>query len=104
MTGFISIYKRIVDECGIDITSYDLSDIDLVITLLDDIANFYSKEIAELKGSRLFERFPDYERLQYLEGNYEKASKARIEIVSNKSNFIINEPKMDGDLFLSLDM
>ena len=36
----ISIYKRIIDECGIDITSYDLSDIDLVITLLDDIANF----------------------------------------------------------------
>ncbi|WP_255464485.1 ATP-dependent DNA helicase [Nitrosopumilus sp. b1] len=100
----INIYKRIIDECGLDITTYDLSDIDLVITLLDDIASHYAKEIAELKGSRLFERFPDYDRLQYLEGNYDRATKARIEILSDKENFIINEPKMDGDLFLSLDV
>src|SRR5579885_3088484 len=41
----VDIYNVYITECGIDIKSYSLDDIELVIQLLDDIARSYAKQI-----------------------------------------------------------
>ena len=39
----IDISEKYVTECGIPIESYDLSDIKIIIRLLDDMADFYAR-------------------------------------------------------------
>lgn len=100
----IDIYRKNVEECGINIESYDLSDIDMIIKLLDDMAEYYARQEKELRESPSFQTNPNYEQLKNLEKNYDRFAKARVEIVSNKENFIINDPQKEGGNFKSISI
>lgn len=100
----INIHKKNVEECGITIKSYDLSNIELIIQLLDDMAEYYARQERDLRENRSFQENPNYEYLKNLERNYDRFSKARIEIVSDKENFIINDPINDGGKFKSISI
>ncbi len=91
----IDIYNTHITECGIDIKSYSLDDVDLVIQLLDDLSKSYSKQIKDLEESRTFQINPDYISLARLESRYERMSNAKVELESNKENFVINDPYFD---------
>lgn len=93
----IDIYKKQLEECGIDISHYDFSDIDSMIQLTDNMAEFYARRQKELEQSRAFQENPDYDLISRLERRYEKVSQARIDMVSDKENFVVNDPEKDLD-------
>jgi len=92
----IDIYNRNLEECGINAKSYDLTNIDLIISLLDDLATSYARQIREITETRSFQMNPDYMLLSRLEERYRKVSDARVEILSGKDNFVISEPRTDN--------
>jgi len=98
----IEIIKKHVDECGIKIESYDLSDVEMIIRLLDDMAEFYAREVRETRESRAYQENPDYGRISRLDRSYERFARARAEISSDPENFIINEPVLDNKKFKSV--
>jgi len=98
----IEIIRKHVDECGIKIESYDLSDVEMVIRLLDDMAEFYAREAREMREGRAYQENPDYGRISRLDRSYERVAGARAEISSNPENFIINEPGLEGKEFKSV--
>jgi len=98
----IEIIKKHVDECGLKIESYDLSDVEVIIGLLDDMAEFYAREIREIRESRAYRENPDYGRISRLNRSYEMFARARIELLSNPENFIINEPGLEDEKFKSV--
>ena len=91
----VDIYNGQIQECEIDIKSYSLNDMEHVILLLDDLAKSYSKQIKGLQESRSFQTNPDYMLLAKLESRYEKMANARVELESNKENFVLNDPYFD---------
>ena len=91
----IDIYNGYLQECGIDIKSYSFDDMELVIQLLDDLVRSYSKRIKDLHESRSFQANPDYMLLAKLEARYERLANAHAELVSNKDDFVINNPYID---------
>ncbi|MGI0072705.1 MAG: helicase C-terminal domain-containing protein [Nitrosotalea sp.] len=91
----IDIYNGYLQECGIDIKACSLDDMELVIQLLDDLARSYSRQIKDLHESRSFLVNPDYMLLAKLEARYEWMANAHSELVSNKDNFVINDPYID---------
>ncbi|MGI0087014.1 MAG: helicase C-terminal domain-containing protein [Nitrosotalea sp.] len=91
----VDIFNGHIQECGIDIKSYALNDMELVILLLDDLAKSYSKQIKDLQESRSFQTNPDYMLLAKLESRYEKMANAHAELESNKENFVLNDPYFD---------
>jgi len=100
----IDITKKYVTECGISIDSYDLSDIKMIIRLLDDMVDFYAREEKEYRESRAFELKPDYEKINRLDRNFQRFMKAKNEIESKPENFIINKPFLDGEKFRSISI
>lgn len=60
----IEIIKKHVDECGIRIKSYDLSDIEMITQLLHNLAEFYAREVKEIRESRAYQENPDYNRIR----------------------------------------
>ena len=100
----IKIIKKTIDECGIRIESYDLSDIEMIIQLLHDISEFYASEVKEIRESRAYQENPDYSRISKLDGNYERFARSRIELASDPENFIINEPDYEKDKFQSISI
>ena len=91
----VDIYNGYLSECGIDPNTYDLTDMGMIIQLLDDLARSYSKQILDLQESRSFMLNPDYVLLSKLESRYEKMANSHAEIFSNKNNFVINDPFKD---------
>lgn len=101
----IDIYRSTVEDCGIDVESYDLQDIDSIVTLSDVIAEHYAKRLRELEGDKVFAQNPDHALVSRLESRFKRASQARIEIISNKENFVINNPEKDsGGRFRSVSV
>jgi len=100
----IEIIQKHVDECGIKIENYDLSDINLIIKLLDDMAEFYARKLKEIRESRAFQENPNYNQIIRLDRNYARFLKARIEIESNPENFIINESIFEKGKFKSISI
>lgn len=93
----IDIFNTHMRECSLDIKSYSLDDIQSIITLLDDLATEYSAQIRNLQESRSFQINPDYVHLAKLESRYERMANARVEIESNRDNFVINSPYFDQE-------
>lgn len=91
----VDIYNGYLSECGIDASKYELDDIDLVVQLLGDLARSYSKQLKDLQESRSFMLNPDYMLLAKLENRYERMANAHAEILSNKDNFVVNQPFKD---------
>ena len=98
----IEIIKKHIDECGIRIESYDLSDIKMIIQLIRDIAEFYARKVKEVRESRAYRENPDYNRIRKLDDNYERFARVRSEISSDLGNFIINEPEYKKEEFKSI--
>ena len=91
----IDIYNGIIEECGLNLESYDLTDIDSIISLTDNIAEYYARRLKDLENSRSFAENPDFEMLSRLESRFKRTSQARIEMIEDKENFVINRPETD---------
>ena len=92
--GF-DIFAGQVDECNLNSEKYDFTDLDSMIKLTDDISYSYAKKIKDIKESIAFQNNPDYELISKLERRYDRAAQAKIDIVSDKDNFIVNDPIRD---------
>ena len=93
----IDIFNGQIEECGLSSEKYNFSDLDSMIKLTDDIAYSYAKKIKEIKESTSFQRDPDFELILRMERRYDKAAQAKIDILADKDNFIVNEPVRDYD-------
>jgi ATP-dependent DNA helicase DinG len=100
----IEIIKKHIDACRIKIKSYDLTDIDMIIKLLGDIAEFYGQKVKEIRESKAYQENPDYNAVSKLYDNFERFARARTEIASDPENFIINEPVFEKEKFKSITM
>ena len=92
--GF-DIFAGQVDECNLNPEKYDFTDLDSMIKLTDDIAYSYADKIKNIKESPVFQNNPDYELISKLERRYDKAAQAKIDIISDKDNFVVNDPIRD---------
>jgi ATP-dependent DNA helicase DinG len=92
--GF-DIFSGQVDECNLNSEKYDFSDLDSMIKLNDDMAYSYAKKIKDIKESAAFQNNPDYELITGLERRYDRSKQAKIDITSDKDNFIVNDPVKD---------
>lgn len=92
--GF-DIFGGQLEECNLKTERYDFADLDSMLKLADDIAYSYANKIQEIKGSREFQRNPDYEFVSKLERRYDRAAQAKIDILEDKENFVVNEPSKD---------
>lgn len=92
--GF-DIFSGQVAECNIDTDRYNFTDLDSMIQLTDDIAFSYASKIKQIKDSPAFQNNPDFELITRLERRYDRAAQAKIDITSDKDNFIVNDPLKD---------
>ena len=92
--GF-DIFSGQVDECNLNSEKYDFTDLDSMVQLTDDMAFSYAKKIKDIKESAAFQNNPDYELLTRLERRYDRAAQAKIDIISDKDNFVVNDPIRD---------
>ena len=92
--GF-DIFSGQIEECNLNPERYDFGDIDSMIQLTDDIAYSYAKKIKEIKNTDEHQNNPDYELITRLERRYDKAAQAKIDILDDKSNFVVNDPVKD---------
>lgn len=92
--GF-DIFSGQVDECNLNTEKYDFTDLDSMIKLTDDMAYSYAKKIKDIKESTAFQNEPDYELISGLERRYDKSAQAKIDIMSDKDNFVVNDPVKD---------
>ena len=92
--GF-DIFAGQVAECNLNSEKYDFTDLDSMIKLTDDMAFSYAKQIKDIKDSTIFQNNPDFELITRLERRYDKSAQAKIDIMGDKDNFIVNEPMKD---------
>lgn len=92
--GF-DIFSGQVEECSLNATKYDFTDLDSMIQLIDDIAYSYAKKIKDIKESDSYQKEPDYESVTRLERRYDRAAQAKIDILTDKDNFVVNDPVQD---------
>jgi len=92
--GF-DIFSGQVDECNLNSEKYDFRDLDSVIQLTDDMAFSYAKKIKDIKEGSAFQKDPDYELIAGLERRYDRTAQAKIDILSDKDNFVVNDPIKD---------
>ena len=90
----INIYKGVLDECEINIDSYDLTDIDSIISLSDAMADYYAKRLRDLEDNASTQD-PDGKLETRLESRYQRATRDRIAMLENKKNFVISKPETD---------
>ncbi len=92
----IDIRRGELDECGMTVDAYDLSDISSIIDMADGLATHYARALKDLESSRAFALKPDHEAYARLESRYKRASQARVEMTSDPKNFVINRPDTDA--------
>lgn len=92
--GF-DIFSGQINECNLNYEKYDFTDLDSMIKLTDDIAFSYAKQIKDIKESTAFQNNPDYELITKLERRYDRAAQAKIDIISDKDNFVVSDPIKD---------
>jgi Rad3-related DNA helicase len=92
--GF-DIFAGQVTECNLNSEKYDFTDLDSMIKLTDDMAFSYAKQIKDIKESAAFQNNPDFELITRLERRYDKSAQAKIDIMGDKDNFIVNDPLKD---------
>ncbi len=100
----IEVLKKHVKESKTRISEYDLSDIDKVIRLMDDIARYYGQRAREIRESSTYQNNPNYNLIYKLDSDSERFARARQEIASDPENFIINDPITEKKEFKSLSI
>ena len=58
------------------------------------ILHTHMQQIKDIKA-KYFQNNPDYELITKLERRYDKAAQAKIDISSDKDNFVVNDPVKD---------
>ena len=89
----IRITKRQLDECKIDVTRYNLQDIEVILELLDSMRRTYAELLRKMED----ENDKDYKKYSRYTEQLEKAARTHGNIFQNKENFVINEPQKDID-------
>jgi Rad3-related DNA helicase len=92
--GF-DIFGGQIEECNLNSARYNFTDLDSIIQLIDDMAYSYAKKIKEIKESDAYQKEPNYELMTRLERRYNRAAQAKIDILADKNNFVVNEPVND---------
>ena len=92
--GF-DIFGGQVDECNLNSEKYDFTDLDSMIKLTEDMTYSYAKKIKDIKDSPAYQNNPDYELINGLERRHDKSAQAKIDIMSDKDNFVVNDPIKD---------
>jgi len=92
--GF-DIFSGQVDECNLNLEKYNFTDLDSMIQLTDDMAYSYAKKIKDIKESSAFQNDPDYELITGLERRHDRSAQAKIDIMADKDNFVVNDPVKD---------
>ena len=92
--GF-DIFGGQVNECNLNFDKYDFTDLDSMIQIVDDMSYSYAKQIKDIKESKAFQNNPDYELITRLERRFDRAAQAKIDILSDKDNFVVNSPVRD---------
>ena len=92
--GF-DIFSGQVDECNLNLEKYNFTDLDSMIHLTDDMAYSYAKKIKDIKESSAFQNDPDYELITGLERRHDRSAQAKIDIMTDKDNFVVNDPVKD---------
>ena len=91
---------QVEEECNLNMTQYDLTNIDDTMRLISDMTIKYAEKIRDIKESPGFINNPDYTILERLESKHDRAAQCKIDILANKNNFVINDPlrNLDGDV------
>ena len=92
--GF-DIFSGQIEECNLNVAKYNFTDLDSMIQLIDDIAYSYAKKIKDIKESDSYQKEPDYESITRLERRYDRVAQAKIDILTDKDNFVVNDPVQD---------
>ncbi len=94
--GF-DIFAGQLKELRIDPSRYDLTDIDSVIGLIDDISRTYAERIKEIEDSDTPDdpNDPAHSRIARMDSRRDKAIQARKDISDDKDNFVVNDPVLD---------
>jgi len=92
--GF-DIFSGQVDECNLNSEKYDFTDLDSMIKLTDDMTYSYAKRIKDIKESVTFQNDPDFELIAGLERKHNRSAQAKIDIMADKENFVVNDPVKD---------
>jgi len=100
----IDVASYQLDECGLEVKNYELSDIESIVSLVDDLAQAYARTIEQIKNTRSFQDNPDYRRIEKLEKKYERAAQFRSDLIEDKENFVINEPYYKDKIFDSVSI
>lgn len=100
----IEVFKKNIDEAGIKISAYDLSDIDAIIQLMGDIADYYGQQVKKIRESRSYRENPDYNLIRGLDSSFERFARFRSEIAVDPENFIINKPVIKKEKLQSLSI
>lgn len=99
----IDITSNQISECKLDIDDYELSEVEMLITLLDDMASKYSMQLEEIENSPTYTE-SDNERLDILTRKYERTAQQRVDLHTDKENYVINDPKKIDSKFHSVSL
>ena len=86
----IDISNKQLDECKIDLSRYNISDIKELTALLVAMKKFYATQYAEIKGND-----GDLKILEYYDENFKKFSDFIGQIESDPKNFLISDNSND---------
>jgi Rad3-related DNA helicase len=101
----LEVYRGNLEECRLSADHYDLSDIKMIVELLEDLTRSYAMQIGQTLENRAFQMNPNYEQLERLEKKHERFLHAKNEIKANPRNFVINKPEKDENgIFSSISI
>ena len=86
----IDISNKQLDECKIDVSRYNISDVKELTALLVAMKKFYATQYAEIKGND-----GDLKILEYYDENFKKFSDFIGQIESDPKNFLISDNSND---------
>jgi ATP-dependent DNA helicase DinG len=86
----IDISNKQLDECKIDVSRYNISDVKELTALLVAMKKFYATQYAEIKGND-----GDLKILEYYDENFKKFSDFIGQIESDPKNFLISDNTND---------
>ncbi|MEZ8030886.1 MAG: DEAD/DEAH box helicase family protein, partial [Nitrosopumilus sp.] len=86
----IDISNKQLDECKIDLSRYNISDVKELTALLVAMKKFYATQYAEIKGND-----GDLKILEYYDDNFKKFSDFIGQIESDPKNFLISDNTND---------
>lgn len=86
----IDITKRKLEDCEIDLSRYNTSDINGIIELLDAMRRFYAQELADMENSQ---KPYDFKKYSQFISELDKTAGIIGDIQENQDNFIIDKPE-----------